>query len=98
MNHVIVGRPLTRSGAHCPQEGMNQRGIGICFIGNYDAIEPPVDLLENTAKRIIIPLMAIFKIPRSNIIGHRDVKGVKKSCPGKKFDLDTLRSIVKRLS
>lgn len=94
--HIIVGRPLTDSGAHCPQERMNQRGIGICYIGDFDRFEPPKEVLEISSKRLIIPLMAQFKIPVKNILGHRDIKGVKKSCPGKKFDLDTLRIIVKR--
>lgn len=98
MVHVIVGRPLTRYGAHCPQEYMNRKAIGVCYIGNYDADEPDTEMLEISIKRLIIPLMGIFKISCSNILGHRDIAGVKKSCPGRKFNLDTYRNIVKRFS
>jgi len=37
---ILVGRPLDMEGAHCAAQGMNQKALGICFVGNFD--EGPV--------------------------------------------------------
>jgi hypothetical protein len=92
--HVVMGRPLYKIGAHCPDQGMNRRAWSICFVGNYDVDEPPTDMLEAAAKRFIVPLMVLNKkITLDHIIGHRDAAH-DRTCPGKKFELDTLRDIV----
>ena len=92
---VIVGRPLTMCGAHCYQKDMNRLGIGICFVGNYDVIKPPMDMILRAMNRIIIPLCKIFDIGWNDILGHREVTGVQKSCPGKLWDMDVIRELVR---
>lgn len=91
---VIVGMPLHKKGIHCA--GKNSISYGICFVGNYDREEPKTAMLQVAAKRVIVPLMAISKLTVDDI--HPHSKYAKKSCPGKMFNLDTLRNIVKRLS
>ena len=93
--HIIVGRPMTKRGAHCPHGGMNHRAVSICYVGDYDEIEPPTEMLEVSAKRIIVPVMAMRRIPLENIVGHRDYNKTK-TCPGEKFDLALFREIIKK--
>jgi len=89
---VIVGRPLTMNGAHCYQLNMNEQGIGICFVGNYDIAAPDEEMIAVAKKRIIIPLGKMFDIKWNGIIGHREVKGVTKTCPGTMFDMDAFHN------
>jgi hypothetical protein len=93
--HVVMGRPLYKIGAHCPDQDMNRRAWSICFVGNYDKDEPSTVMLEAAAKRFIVPLMLMNKkITLDHIIGHRDATK-NRTCPGNKFDLGTLRTIVR---
>lgn len=89
----LVGRPLTKYGAHCT--GMNHKAIGVCFVGNYDKKSPEDDMLYEGCKRIIQPLMNIFEIPSYNIVFHRDFSS--KSCPGNKFTKQQIFDILERV-
>ena len=99
---VLMGRPMTEVGAHAKEVNMNERSIGICVVGNFDAEVPSVGVLEATA-RIVNQLMHLYGILRSEVIGHRDVglmagldwqAGQFKSCPGKLFRMDLLRGML----
>lgn len=85
----MVGRPLNESGAHCRQERMNHRGIGICLVGNYDEAPPSYGMLSELVRRLIVPLMETFDIPEEHIIFHRELAAYK-SCPGKAFRKELL--------
>ena len=80
----FVGRPLGIPGAHCKQEHMNRRGIGICCVGNYDWATPHEVMLKDLVRRLIIPLMEIFEISEDRIMFHREFEA-RKSCPGRRF-------------
>lgn len=87
------GRSVLSVGAHVA--GFNSNSIGICIVGNYDKIKPPKDLL-NKAQIVVKALQDAFKIPRKNVIGHREAQELikyksRKSCPGLKFDMDKFR-------
>lgn len=82
---ALVGRPLTMHGAHCYQQGMNSKAIGICCVGNYDMIKPPQEMLAVLGYRLIMPLMKIYNIPTSNVVFHREYAEYK-SCPGAMFN------------
>jgi hypothetical protein len=86
---VLVGRDLTKEGAHCREQGMNRKGIAICAIGNYDIITPPSLLLARTL-RLVSSLQETWKIGTSNVLGHRET-GAPKSCPGKLWDMAEFR-------
>lgn len=88
---ILMGRPLDRDGAHCPQKNMNSRAIGICFVGNFD--EGPVPQ-EQWKQGIVLvrSLTRLLDIPISFVVGHRDF--APKSCPGKLFDLERFRKEV----
>jgi hypothetical protein len=92
---ILVGRPMNIKGAHCPEGDMNNKAISVCVMGNFDKKKPSDEILIILAKRLVIPLMYLAHIPVEHIVGHRDYAPYK-SCPGKKFDLDYFRDLVKR--
>ena len=94
------GRLLSMIGAHAGVKSASNRFnteyLGLCCIGNYDLISPDpklwdFNLLSTRA------LMETFRIPKTHIIGHRevyDLLGVprEKSCPGKSWNMDLFRA------
>ena len=90
---AVVGRPLDMVGAHCKEGGMNEKAIGICVVGNYDLNPPSPMNLTVLANRLVIPLMRIFKIPKSNIVFHREY-ATYKSCPGTQFKKEMITALI----
>ena len=86
----FYGRPVTQQGAHT--QGHNHDTLGFCFVGNYDAEEPDPKMLYTAARRVILPWCQTFGIEPENIRAHREFS--TKTCPGKLFDLEQLRSLV----
>lgn len=87
---VQQGRPITVPGAHTV--GQNQRSLGFCFVGDYDAVAPEERMLEQAAREVLAPWCKQFGLPVTAIFGHRDY--AEKTCPGKLFDVDALRDLV----
>lgn len=101
---ILQGRPDNIEGAHAKELGMNKKSIGVCVVGNYDIIEPDMAHLI-ILKDLCIAYMVNYNIPVEKILGHREVglmagynwkKGEYKTCPGSKFNMDTLRAMVGR--
>ena len=89
---ILKGRLLDTTGAHCYQERMNHKGIGICVIGNYDLKEP--DISQYYAVGMLCrELMRAFTISIANIQPHNRYANYK-SCPGKKFDMMKLYNCI----
>ena len=88
-NHyeILTGRMLDQKGAHC--KGMNDRSIGICFVGNFDLYKPEVEMWMLGLK-LVRSLMRVFSIPCKNVKGHRDF--ADKTCPGLSFDMGKFRN------
>lgn len=84
--HIETGRPLdfdefmtsVEVGAHAI--GVNHTSIGICLIGNTDFSTRQMHSLVNLLERILRSITSV-----KSIIGHRDLPGVSKNCPG--FDV-----------
>lgn len=94
---IVLGRFSTQSGAHCYQEGMNFKSLGICIIGDYDA-KPMDTYLYNKVVSLCTALCVVHNIPPKNIKGHRDFASYK-TCPGKKVDISRIREdVAKNLS
>jgi len=87
---VRVGRKINEIGAHTI--GKNKDSIGICIVGNYDKREPAYNKYLLTAM-LCRELMTYFNIHIRNIYPHRKF-ATYKSCPGKKFDMDKLKSLI----
>lgn len=72
------GRPDHMAGAH--ENRVNRRSLGVCLIGGgNDASSAQLTTLATLAKTLI------DQLPELQVIGHRDVRGVRSSCPG--FDV-----------
>lgn len=78
---VWPGRAERLMGAHAV--GANRHSIGVVYVGGVDARQKPKDTRtpeQKTALRhILIALKARY--PGAEILGHRDVPGVRKACP-----------------
>ena len=73
-----------QEGRHCKASHMNQKGIGICLVGNFNqgrVTEKQMAALVYLTK----VLCRYYKIPGKNILGHCQVPGADTDCPGKLF-------------
>ena len=77
-------------GAHCKADGMNQRGIGIALVGNFDRGQPSRYQLQSLAY-LIYTLRHYYDIPPSHVLVHGEAPGARTECPGKLFPMDFLR-------
>lgn len=87
---ILVGRMQNARGAHCVQEGMNSKSIGICVVGNFDEEEPSQDEWKACLK-LTKALKQIYSIPTDQVMGHREFANYK-TCPGAKWDMDAFRA------
>jgi hypothetical protein len=86
---ILCGRMLYEKGAHCVQQGMNSRGIGICFVGNFDIDKPPFRMWEVGLKLVRV-LQKMFDIETQDVQGHRYYAAYK-TCPGTQFSVERFR-------
>ena len=89
----LYGRPLDMHGAHT--RGLNTSHLGLCFVGNYDDVEPQAEMLQMAAKYIIRPWIKLFTIPLDKIEPHSEY--ANKSCPGRLFPMQRLRDMISNL-
>jgi hypothetical protein len=85
---VLIGRMWGTVGAHCKEQGMNGRSIGICVVGNYDVDELPFSAFALLV-RLVEQLQSTFFISKTKIMRHSDF-ATYKSCPGVKFPYQQL--------
>ena len=92
MIQIKYGRSLNKKGAHCYQEGMNDCSIGWLIVGNYDKGCPDSELWRFCIK---VGREIKKEFPKIKFLGHREVAGVKKSCPGELWDMRQFRADLK---
>ena len=94
---VEVGPRWTeqRHGAHCrsPEDYYNEHGIGICLVGNFDEGPPSAAQVQSLTKLVRF-LCRKYDIPASHVYTHGGVTHQTR-CPGKNFDLKSLRRSVR---
>ena len=83
---IVMGRFPYIQGAHC--RGMNQKALGVCFVGNFDDQEVPKEQWD-LGVRLVRWLCTTFRLDKKNVQGHRDF--ANKTCPGTMFDVDRFR-------
>lgn len=88
---VWKGRPEHRNGAHTV--GYNEKSIGICLAGNFDATMPTTGQIE-ALKTLLKDIQARYpKITSDKIVPHR--KFATKSCYGNKLSDTWASDLVK---
>jgi len=99
---ITEGRSEDTDGAHEYRKmpdmnghlvSMNKQSISICIVGNFDKEEPGDDILNVVAEKIA-DITKKYSIRIYRVIGHNDITGVTKSCPGKNVNLHKLRKKV----
>jgi len=98
---VFKAQPIEQPAWHCTNYQANLVSAGICFLGNFENIEMPIEQF-NASVKLIKTLMKEYNIPLTNILRHRDVvsdithTSTSTQCPGKNFPyihtLDALRN------
>ena len=69
---------------------MNNQSLGVCVVGNYDKSPLEEKYLKDIVGYVSL-LLVLYRIPIKNVLGHREVPGVTKSCPGNLVDMDYIR-------
>jgi hypothetical protein len=75
------GRDISIAGAHA--KGHNFSSIGVCLIGGVDGNGKGEDnfaIIQKQNLRVYLDFM-LLRFPDAEILGHRDIEGVKKECP-----------------
>lgn len=75
-------------GAHAgsTNKDYNERGIGICLIGNFEKT-PPSTAQRKSVKLLVQTLRAEYNIPTASVVGHKDIRASATECPGKLFPM-----------
>lgn len=76
---IVVGRPITRVGAHA--KGANTGSVGICLVGIE---EFPSAMILKLAS-MVEQLREVFVLPKSAVFGHCEVGTTKTGCPGQRI-------------
>jgi len=97
---VFKAQPIEQPSWHCTNYQANLVSVGICFLGNFENIEMPIEQF-NAGVKLIKTLMSEYNVPLANILRHKDVvsdishTANSTECPGKNFPyvplLDALR-------
>ena len=86
---TVIGRNIEKTGAHTI--GYNDKSIGICLAGNFDATLPT--LAQEKALTILLNELRIkYQIPVQKIVPHRTF--ANKSCYGRRLADDWAQKMV----
>ena len=96
---IEVGGRWTQQkrGAHAktPSGEYNDRGIGICLVGNFEN-HPPTAAQWRSLVKLSRYLQNEYGISAQHVIGHKDAEGSDTLCPGRLMDLQKLRGELRR--
>lgn len=75
-------------GAHAgsANKDYNERGIGICLVGNFEK-SPPTPAQKRSVKLLVQTLRNEYRIPAAEVVGHKDIRAASTECPGKFFPM-----------
>jgi len=81
-------------GAHCKAGGMNEKGIGICLVGNFSEDQVTAKQMRSLTM-LVRKLQEYYNIPSNRVLGHSHVPGANTECPGTKFPWKNFKSSLK---
>ncbi|MBI5779383.1 MAG: N-acetylmuramoyl-L-alanine amidase [Planctomycetes bacterium] len=89
---IEVGKRWDRqiAGAHCYDSRMNCESVGICLVGDFNESKPTARQMESLLK-LIADLQTQYRIPKANILLHKEVDKRQTDCPGRKFPANKIR-------
>lgn len=78
---VEEGRPVNATGAHA--KGFNTSSVGVCLVGGVDeSYDDDCNFTHAQYESLRALLITMQdKYPNARVLGHRDLPGVRKSCP-----------------
>ena len=80
-------------GGHVSEEWMNEVGIGICLVGNFQKNYPTDEQIYSLVN-LIKYLQLECGIPSSRVITHKEVKKGHTACPGKFFPMKKIKTLI----
>jgi hypothetical protein len=86
------------TGAHCktPNNWANEDAVGICLVGNFNNTVPTSRQMRSLVKLVEF-LQQRYGIPEKRIYGHNTTPGARiTDCPGKRFSMTQLKSMLAR--
>jgi N-acetyl-anhydromuramyl-L-alanine amidase AmpD len=86
------GREEDMHGAHCRDNGMNTRSLGISFQGHGDK-NSFTDAQKGTLLRLFRECYEKYQIRSSKVHGHRRYND-NKTCPGTKVNMGEIRAML----
>ena len=78
------------AGGHSRQGWLNNSGIGICLVGNFNRQHPSRKQMESLVK-LVDRLRKAHGIPVNCIKGHGEFGGERTECPGRHFSMERFR-------
>ncbi|KGR74783.1 peptidoglycan recognition protein family protein [Ureibacillus sinduriensis] len=84
---IIEGRGQ-HVGAHA--YGYNRTSIGICMTGDFDK-EIPTTEQWSSLFWLSSFMLKLYHLQPDRVLGHRELEGVQKSCPGRLIEMDEVR-------
>ncbi|MCX6355401.1 MAG: peptidoglycan recognition family protein [Candidatus Aureabacteria bacterium] len=82
-------------GGHAKQPWLNESGIGVCLVGNFNRQYPSRKQLDSLVA-LIKRLRATYDIPLSCIKGHKEFIGERTMCPGRNFPMKQVKERLKK--
>jgi N-acetyl-anhydromuramyl-L-alanine amidase AmpD len=83
-------------GGHCRQAWINESGIGICLVGNFNRTAPTRKQMESLTA-LVDRLRKTYNIPVRSIKGHREIRGERTECPGRYFFMNRFRERLQKM-
>lgn len=88
----IGGRWLNQlQGGHVHDEHVNQIGIGICCVGNYEETKPTPAQLRSFIALVDYLKRAVLKTPVRFVV-HREIDPGRTVCPGRNFPISAMHA------
>lgn len=89
---IEIGGRWTKqlAGGHVRSEHVNEIGIGICCVGNFEKTRPTSKQVASF-EALVRYLQGDFMPSRYDLKVHREIDGAQTLCPGKNFPITSIR-------